>query len=62
MKHEFDGQKEELNSKIATLEKSLVDLRNYYKVEENIMSDKKKIIEDSNRDLKGFSNGTTLHI
>jgi len=38
------------------LEKNLSDLKRYYRVEEKIVEDKKKIIEDSNRDLKGFSN------
>jgi len=31
-------------------------LKKYYRVEQNIVDDKKKIVEDSNRDLKGFSN------
>lgn len=56
LKIDFDGQKELLNSKIINLEKNLADLRKYYKVEESIVEDKKKIIEDSNRDLRGFSN------
>lgn len=57
LKIDFDGQKELLNSKITNLEKNLSDLRRYYKVQESIVEDKKKIIEDSNRDLRGFSNG-----
>ena len=56
MKIDYDSQKDILNSKINNLEKNLSDLRKYYKVEESIVEDKKKIIQDSNRDLKGFSN------
>lgn len=33
-------------------------MRKYYKLEEGIADDKKKIIEDVNRDLRGFSNCT----
>jgi hypothetical protein len=42
----------------VNLEKNLGDLKKYYKVEEQIFDDKKKIVEDSNRDLRGFSNCT----
>jgi hypothetical protein len=43
--------------KVTSLEKNLSELRKYYKVEEQMLDDKKKIVEDSNRDLRGFSNG-----
>ena len=33
LKIDFEGQKDILNSKIVSLEKSLADIRKYYKVE-----------------------------
>lgn len=44
--------------KIGKLEKNLSTLNNHYHVEEQISSDKHKIIEDANRNLRGFANCT----
>lgn len=55
---EFETQKELSFLKVSNLQRNLSELKKYYKVEEHIVDDKKKIIEDTNRDLRGFSNGT----
>ena len=57
LKNEFESQKEGLNQKIGKLEKNLASLNNHYHVDEAISEDKHKIIEDANRNLRGFANG-----
>lgn len=42
--------------KIHKLEKNLTTLNTQYHVEEAIQEDKHQIIEDANRNLKGFAN------
>jgi hypothetical protein len=54
---DYESQKTLLSLKITSLENNLNDLKKYYRIEEHLNDDKKKIIEDSNRDLRGFSNG-----
>jgi hypothetical protein len=59
---DHEAQKELLALKVNALEKNLAELKKYYRVEEQLMDDKKKIVEDSNRDLRGFSNGMAHHM
>lgn len=47
---------------ITKLEKNLTTLNTHYQVEEGINEDKHKIIEDANRNLRGFANCTCLVI
>jgi len=42
--------------KLVKLEKNLATLHSHYHLEEGIHHDKRKLIEDANRDLRGFSN------